>query len=82
MPHWTTSGKAVISVVLGGIGTLWGALVGAAILVRLEDWLSFSGFESVGLVTGGIFVLAVLLFRRGLRGGAAALLETWRARRR
>ena len=80
--HWTTSGKAVIIVVLGGIGTLWGGLVGAAILVRLEDWLSFSGFESVGLVTGGIFVLVVLLFRRGLWGSVAALLERWWGARR
>ncbi|MFD0818388.1 branched-chain amino acid ABC transporter permease [Micromonospora zhanjiangensis] len=80
--HWTTSGKAVIVVVLGGIGTLWGGLVGAAILVRLEDWLSFSGFESVGLVTGGIFVLVVLLFRRGVWGTVAALANRWWSGRR
>lgn len=80
--HWTTSGKAVIVVVLGGIGTLWGGLIGAAILVRLEDWLSFSGFESVGLVTGAIFVLVVLLFRRGLWGTVAVLLERWWGTRR
>jgi branched-chain amino acid transport system permease protein len=80
--HWTTSGKAVIIVVLGGIGTLWGGLLGAAILVRLEDWLSFSGFESVGLVTGAIFVLVVLLFRRGLWGTAAALARRWWGARR
>ncbi|WP_203910221.1 branched-chain amino acid ABC transporter permease [Rhizocola hellebori] len=66
--HWTTSGKAVIIVVLGGIGTLWGGPLGAAAIVRLEDWLSFSGFEQIGLVTGGIFVLTVLLFRRGVWG--------------
>jgi branched-chain amino acid transport system permease protein len=66
--HWSTSGKAVIIVVLGGIGTLWGGPLGAAAIVRLEDWLSFSGFEQIGLATGGIFVLAVLLFRRGLWG--------------
>ncbi|MBO4204934.1 branched-chain amino acid ABC transporter permease [Micromonospora echinofusca] len=80
--HWTTSGKAVIVVVLGGIGTLWGGLLGAAVLVRLEDWLSFSGFEAVGLVTGGIFVLVVLLFRRGLWGSVAALVQRrWPTRR-
>ncbi|GAA1386150.1 branched-chain amino acid ABC transporter permease [Catellatospora chokoriensis] len=66
--HWTTSGKAVIIVVLGGIGTLWGPVVGAAGVTRLEDWLSFAGFEQIGLVTGAIFVLAVLIFRRGLWG--------------
>ncbi|MER7891308.1 branched-chain amino acid ABC transporter permease [Micromonospora sp. NPDC094482] len=79
--HWTTSGKAVIVVVLGGIGTLWGGVLGAAIVVRLEDWLSFSGFEAIGLVTGGIFVLVVLLFRRGIWGSAAALARRWMARR-
>ncbi len=73
--HWTTSGKAVVMVVLGGIGTLWGGVLGAALLVRLEDWLSFSGFEAVGLVTGGLFVVVVLVFRRGLWGTAADLLR-------
>ncbi|MGW5667738.1 branched-chain amino acid ABC transporter permease [Micromonospora sp. NPDC003776] len=79
--HWTTSGKAVIVVVLGGIGTLWGGVIGAALLVRLEDWLSFSGFEQVGLVTGTIFVLAVLLFRKGIWGTAVALAQRWATRR-
>ncbi|MEU9828666.1 branched-chain amino acid ABC transporter permease [Micromonospora chersina] len=80
--HWTTSGKAVIVVVLGGIGTLWGGVLGAALVVRLEDWLSFSGFEAIGLVTGGIFVLVVLLFRRGIWGTVAHLLRRRRAARR
>lgn len=75
--HWTTSGKAVIVVVLGGIGTLWGGVLGAALLVRLEDWLSFSGFSAVSLVTGGLFVLVVLLFRRGIWGTADALAHRW-----
>jgi branched-chain amino acid transport system permease protein len=73
--HWTTSGKAVVMVVLGGIGTLWGGVLGAGLLVRLEDWLSFSGFEAVGLVTGALFVVVVLVFRRGLWGTAAGLLR-------
>ncbi|MEU1810686.1 branched-chain amino acid ABC transporter permease [Micromonospora aurantiaca (nom. illeg.)] len=80
--HWTTSGKVVIVVVLGGIGTLWGGVLGAGILVRLEDWLSFSGFEAIGLVTGGIFVVVVLVFRRGIWGSAAAMAERWAASRR
>jgi branched-chain amino acid transport system permease protein len=80
--HWTTSGKAVIIVVLGGIGTLWGAVVGAAVLVRLEDWLSYSGVEQTGLVTGGIFVVVVLVFRRGLVGSGLALRRRLRNRRR
>ncbi|MDG4838089.1 branched-chain amino acid ABC transporter permease [Micromonospora sp. WMMD967] len=80
--HWTTSGKAVIVVVLGGIGTLWGGVLGAGIVVRLEDWLSFSGFEAIGLVTGGIFVLVVVLFRRGIWGSVAAVVQRLAVRRR
>ena len=77
--HWTTSGQAVVMVVLGGIGTLWGAPVAAAILVRLQDVLSLAHFEEVGLLTGGVFVVVVLLFRRGIWGTVAALLRRWRA---
>ncbi|MFC7220205.1 branched-chain amino acid ABC transporter permease [Streptomyces polyrhachis] len=73
--YWTTSGKVVIMTVLGGIGTLWGSLVGAAAIVRLEDWLSTSGFEETGLVTGGIFIVVVVLFRRGVWGTLAHLLR-------
>jgi len=62
---WWRSGNAVIVVVLGGIGTLRGGVVGAALLVRLEDWLSFSGVQQIGLVTG-VIAAGVLLFRRGL----------------
>lgn len=80
--HWTTSGKAVIVVVLGGIGTLWGGVLGAALVVRLEDWLAFAGFEQVGLVTGGIFVVGVLLFRRGIWGTLSSLCHRLPSRRR
>jgi branched-chain amino acid transport system permease protein len=78
--HWTTSGKGVVFVVLGGIGTLWGGVLGAALLVRLEDILSLAGLTEIGLVTGGIFVLGVLLFRRGIWGTSARVLH--RVRRR
>ena len=76
--YWTTSGKVVIMVVLGGIGTLWGGVVGAALLVLLEDQLATAGFDGINLVTGTIFVLVVLLFRRGILGTAR---HWWRVRR-
>lgn len=72
---WTTSGKVVLMTVLGGMGTLWGGPIGAAIIVLLEDYLSSSGFEGIGLVTGAIFVGCVLLFRKGILGTALALIE-------
>ncbi|GAA1644226.1 branched-chain amino acid ABC transporter permease [Georgenia ruanii] len=76
--NWTTSGKVVLITVLGGIGTLWGGVVGAAIIITLEDQLASSGFEGTGTITGAVFVVVVLLFRRGVWGTARHLL----ARRR
>jgi branched-chain amino acid transport system permease protein len=78
--HWTTSGKGVVIVVLGGIGTLWGSVVGASLVVDLEDQLSQAGYDLIGLVTGAIFVIVVLVFRRGLWGSAAAAVQRWRRR--
>ncbi|MFE0511474.1 branched-chain amino acid ABC transporter permease [Streptomyces sp. NPDC058964] len=72
---WTTSGKVVVMTVLGGIGTLWGSVMGAAVVVRLEDWLSTAGFEQTDLVTGSVFIVAVLVFRRGVWGTAAHALR-------
>jgi branched-chain amino acid transport system permease protein len=72
--HWTTSGAAVLMVVLGGIGTLWGGVLGAGLVVQLEDFLATAGFTGTGIVTGTVFVVVVLVFRRGLWGTAAAWL--------
>jgi branched-chain amino acid transport system permease protein len=69
---WTTSGKVVLITVLGGIGTLWGPMIGAALVVLLEDRLATSGFEGIDLVTGAIFVVVVLAFRKGVWGSARA----------
>ena len=80
--NWTTSGQAVMMVVLGGIGTLWGALVGAALIVQLHDHLATAGFQETGIVTGAIFVVVVLLFRRGIWGTARHLLAARVSRRR
>lgn len=74
---WTTSGKVVLMTVLGGIGTLWGGPVGAAIVVELEDKLASSGFDGIGIVTGAIFVVIVLAFRNGIWGTARNGLNTW-----
>ncbi|MFB4318001.1 branched-chain amino acid ABC transporter permease [Actinomadura sp. 21ATH] len=73
--YWTTSGQAVMMVVLGGIGTLWGGVLGAALIVQLHDYLATAGFQETGIVTGSIFILVVLLFRKGVWGTARALLS-------
>ena len=80
--NWTTSGKIVLITVLGGIGTLWGGPVGAAIVIMLEDRLASSGFEGTGIILGSIFVVIVLLFRHGVWGTARDLLARGMAARR
>lgn len=75
---WTTSGKVVLMTVIGGMGTLWGGPVGAAVIVLLEDQLATSGFDGIGIITGSIFVICVLLFRRGIWGTVRDLVEKGR----
>jgi branched-chain amino acid transport system permease protein len=79
---WTTSGKVVLLTVLGGIGTLWGGLVGAGIVVTLEDYLASAGVGGIGLITGGIFVVIVLLFRHGVWGTGRNLVRRFVLERR
>lgn len=79
---WQTSGKVVLITVLGGIGTLWGGPLGAAVVVLLEDYLASSGFNGIGIITGTIFVLIVLLFRKGIWGTVADLVARVRSRGR
>ncbi|TCM39629.1 branched-chain amino acid ABC transporter permease [Kribbella sp. VKM Ac-2568] len=83
--YWTTSGKVVIMTVLGGIGTLWGSVIGAALIVQVEDYVATSGIHlgplnitGPGLITGLIFVGVVLLFRRGVWGTIAHLVRSRR----
>jgi branched-chain amino acid transport system permease protein len=80
--HWTTSGKAVLMVVLGGIGTLWGPALGAGLVVQLEDYLATAGFVGIDMVVGAVFVVVVLLFRRGVWGTVAVWSQRLAGRRR
>lgn len=77
---WTTSGKVVLITVLGGIGTLWGGPLGAAVVVLLEDQLASSGFNGIGIITGTIFIIIVLLFRKGIWGTVADAVARLRSR--
>jgi branched-chain amino acid transport system permease protein len=74
--HWTMSGEVVLMTLLGGMGTIFGPVVGAFIIIGLENYLSSFG-EWVTVITGGIFVVCVLAFRRGIVGEVIA----WWSRR-
>ena len=92
--HWTSSGHVVLMTLVGGLGTLSGPLVGSAVVVLLEnkigdlgnflaglsgiDWFNTLG-ESVTIVTGLIFVICVLAFRRGIMGELIAWIERMRS---
>jgi branched-chain amino acid transport system permease protein len=80
--HWTTSGKVVLMVVLGGIGTLWGPSIGATLVVQLEDYLAGANLLGIDMVIGAVFVVVVLLFRRGIWGTAAHLIARAQRSRR
>ncbi|MGH8970477.1 MAG: branched-chain amino acid ABC transporter permease, partial [Actinomycetes bacterium] len=79
--YWTTSGEVVVMTVLGGIGTLWGSVIGAALIVQLKDYLATAGFDAIGIITGAIFIVVVMLFRRGIWGTVAHLLRSRRSAR-
>jgi len=65
--HWTMSGEVVLMVLLGGLGTVFGPVVGALIIVSMENYLAQLG-SWVTVTQGAIFVVCVLTFRRGVIG--------------
>jgi len=75
--HWHLSGEAVLMALIGGIGTFCGPLVGAAVLVTMQHFLSPFGAWIVA-IQGAVFVLCVLLFRDGLLPHALALAANLR----
>lgn len=90
---WTTSGLVILMTLVGGMGTMIGPMVGALVIIALENKIGdfgkalaettgiawFNGLgESVTLVTGLIFIVCVLAFRRGLVGEFAVLWKKFR----
>jgi branched-chain amino acid transport system permease protein len=89
--HWTMSGLVILMTLVGGMGTMVGPILGAFIIIALEnklgdlgtwlaartqiEWFATLG-ESVGIVTGLIFIACVLVFRRGIVGEIAAKLSS------
>ncbi len=94
--HWTASGQVILMTLVGGLGTLSGPLVGSAVVVVLlenklgelgnflarittVDWFNTLG-ESVTMVTGLIFVICVLAFRKGIMGEIIAFIDRRKGR--
>ena len=75
--QWQMSGEVVLMTLLGGMGTVFGPVVGAFTIISLEHYLAESG-QWVTVITGGIFVACVLAFRRGIVGELGAW---WAARK-
>jgi len=91
--HWSTSGLVILMVLVGGMGTMLGPILGAFVIVALEnkvgdigaflgrttgiEWFNGLG-EAVTVVTGLIFVICVMAFRRGIIGE----LQAWWSQRR
>lgn len=70
--HWSMSGEVVLMTLLGGVGTVFGPLLGATIVVTMQNYLASMG-AWVTVIQGVIFVLGVLLFREGIIG----VLSKW-----
>jgi branched-chain amino acid transport system permease protein len=68
--HWTMSGEVVLIVLLGGLGTIFGPVVGAFVIIAMQQYLAGFG-QWVLVIQGVIFVVCVLAFRRGIVGEIA-----------
>ncbi len=72
--HWSMSGEVVLMTLVGGLGTVFGPVVGAAVIVTMQNYLAEMG-AWVTVIQGAIFVTVVLAFRRGIVGEIANLLK-------
>jgi branched-chain amino acid transport system permease protein len=74
--HWHLSGEVVLMTLLGGMGTVLGPVVGAFLLVAIQNYFAQVGAWST-VIQGAIFIVCVLVFRRGIVGE----IDAWRRRR-
>ena len=72
--HWSMSGEVVLMTLLGGLGTIFGPIVGAAVIITMQNYLAQLG-AWVTVVQGLIFVICVLAFRRGIIGEVANMIR-------
>ena len=68
--HWTMSGEIVLMTLVGGLGTVFGPVVGAFVIIAMQQYLAGCG-QWVTVIQGSIFVICVLTFRRGVIGEIA-----------
>ena len=78
--HWHASGEVVLMTLLGGVGTAFGPVVGAGVIVTLQNELADKVGSLVTVIMGMIFILCVLAFRRGIVGELMALRRVLGAR--
>ncbi|WP_135822250.1 branched-chain amino acid ABC transporter permease [Halostella litorea] len=69
--HWTVSGELVVMLLLGGMGTLWGPMLGATAVILMEEMLA--GVAAWEIILGGVFVVVVIFAPRGLAGVVVSL---------
>jgi branched-chain amino acid transport system permease protein len=77
--HWATSGEALLICIVGGMQTLVGPALGAIVIVTMENYLA-SFAEWVLIIQGFVFVIVVMLFRKGIAGQFYAAIKTRRER--
>ena len=77
---WQMSGEVILMTLVGGMGTILGPVVGAAVIVTMQNYLAGLG-EWVPVIQGVIFVVAVSLFRRGIAGEIVAIGRLWKAKK-
>jgi branched-chain amino acid transport system permease protein len=65
--HWAMSGEVVLMTLVGGMGTVFGPIVGALVIITMQNYLATLG-AWVTVIQGAIFVVCVLLFREGIVG--------------
>ena len=72
--HWTMSGEVVLMTLVGGLGTIFGPVAGAFVIIAMQNFLNALD-QWVTVIQGVIFVACVLLFRRGIVGEIAHYLR-------
>lgn len=69
--HWTVSGELIVMLLLGGMGTLWGPMLGAGVVIFLEEKLA--GLATWEIILGSVFVFVVIFAPRGLAGTISSI---------